>query len=66
MARRTVRNNVYCRQATSRGERRGHLLDRWGDWNESAGHANGITIDAGTGLLAGGADPRSDGAAIGY
>ena len=27
-------------------ERRGHLLDRWGDWNETAGHAHGITIDA--------------------
>ena len=47
-------------------ERRGHPLDRWGDWNELAGHANGITIDAESGVLAGGADPRSDGAAVGY
>ena len=47
-------------------ERRGHVINRWAPWNESAGHANGITIDAGTGTLAGGADPRSDGAAIGY
>ena len=46
-------------------ERRGHLLDRWGDWNETAGHANGITIDAATGERLGGADPRSDGAAVG-
>ena len=45
-------------------ERRGHLLDRWGDWNESAGHANGITIDPATGERSGGADPRSDGAAV--
>ena len=45
-------------------ERRGHLLDRWGDWNETAGHANGITIDAATGERLGGADPRSDGAAV--
>jgi gamma-glutamyltranspeptidase/glutathione hydrolase len=45
-------------------ERRGHILDRWGDWNELAGHCHGITIDRG--VLAGGADPRSDGAAIGY
>jgi gamma-glutamyltranspeptidase len=45
--------------------RRGHLLDRWGDWNELAGHANGITIDPRSGALAGGADPRSDGAASG-
>jgi gamma-glutamyltranspeptidase/glutathione hydrolase len=47
-------------------ERRGHILDRWGDWNESAGHANGITIDPVTGQLAGGADPRSDGEAVGF
>jgi gamma-glutamyltranspeptidase/glutathione hydrolase len=47
-------------------ERRGHLLDRWGDWNELAGHANGITIDPRSGALAGGADPRSDGAASGF
>ena len=46
--------------------RRGHPLDRWGDWNELAGHANGITIDPASGVLAGGADPRSDGAAVGY
>ena len=47
-------------------ERRGHPVDRWGDWNELAGHAHGITIDPGSGVLAGGADPRSDGAALGY
>ncbi|MFZ5778783.1 MAG: gamma-glutamyltransferase [Pseudomonadota bacterium] len=46
-------------------ERRGHLIDRWGDWNEMAGHAHGITIDAATGMLSGGADPRSDGEAVG-
>jgi gamma-glutamyltranspeptidase/glutathione hydrolase len=47
-------------------ERRGHPVDRWGDWNELAGHAHGITVDPATGLLAGGFDPRSDGAALGY
>ncbi len=31
-----------------------------------AGHAHGITIDAASGVLSGGSDPRSDGAAIGY
>ncbi len=46
--------------------RRGHPLDRWGDWNELAGHAHGITIDPQSGMRAGGFDPRSDGAAIGY
>jgi gamma-glutamyltranspeptidase len=47
-------------------ERRGHLLDRWGPFNERAGHAHGITLDPVSGMLAGGSDPRSDGAAIGY
>jgi gamma-glutamyltranspeptidase len=46
--------------------RRGHLLDRWGPFDELAGHANGIVIDPASGLRRGGADPRSDGAAVGY
>ncbi|HEY7868227.1 MAG TPA: gamma-glutamyltransferase, partial [Methylomirabilota bacterium] len=47
-------------------ERRGHPVNRWEAWNERAGHAQGITIDPASGALVGGADPRSDGAAIGY
>ena len=47
-------------------ERRGHILDRWGDWNEFAGHAHGIVVDPESGMRYGGSDPRSDGAAIGY
>jgi len=47
-------------------DRRGHRINRWGPWNELAGHAHGITVDAATGALMGGSDPRSDGAAIGY
>jgi gamma-glutamyltranspeptidase/glutathione hydrolase len=47
-------------------ERRGHVLNRWGPWNELAGHATGITVDPVNGTRIGGADPRSDGAAIGY
>lgn len=47
-------------------ERRGHQLNRWGGWNELAGHAHGIVIDPESGLRIGGSDPRSDGAAIGY
>jgi len=47
-------------------EQRGHLVNRWGDWNETAGHAHGIVIDPASGLKVGGSDPRSDGAAIGY
>ena len=47
-------------------EQRGHVIHRWGPWNELAGHAHGITVDAASGTLIGGSDPRSDGAAIGY
>jgi gamma-glutamyltranspeptidase/glutathione hydrolase len=47
-------------------QQRGHLVQRWGAWNELAGHAHGILVDSESGLLRGGADPRSDGAAIGY
>ncbi len=47
-------------------ERRGHMVNRWGAWNELAGHAHGITVDPTSGLRVGGSDPRSDGAAIGY
>jgi len=46
--------------------RRGHVIDRWSDWNELAGHAHGILIAPDSRVRAGGADPRSDGAAIGY
>jgi len=46
--------------------RRGHVIDRWGDWNELAGHAHGILVDPANGVRHGGSDPRSDGAAIGY
>ena len=44
-------------------ERRGHLVNRWGDYHELAGHAHGITIDE-NGSIAGGYDLRSDGAAL--
>jgi len=46
-------------------ERRGHAVRRWPAWCELAGHAHGITIDPVSGVRSGGADPRSDGAAIG-
>ena len=47
-------------------ERKGHVLRRWPDWHELAGHAHGITIDSASGMRIGGSDPRSDGAAIGF
>ena len=56
----------FPRETIDELERRGHPIDRWGDWNELAGHAHGITRRSDNGVLAGGSDPRSDGAAIGY
>ena len=47
-------------------QRLGHSINRWPDWIERAGHAHGISIDPASGTRIGGADPRSDGAAIGY
>jgi gamma-glutamyltranspeptidase/glutathione hydrolase len=44
--------------------RRGHQVEVVSDWFARMGHAHGITLQDGT--LRGGADPRGDGAAIGY
>ncbi len=44
--------------------RRGHRIEVVSDWFARMGHGHGITLDGGT--LRGGADPRGDGAAIGY
>ena len=46
--------------------RRGHELTVIGPWNERVGHAQAIRIDRATGMLYGGADPRSDGLAMGF
>jgi gamma-glutamyltranspeptidase len=46
-------------------ERRGQPVQVLPDWDDNAGHAQVIRIDPETGLLEGGADPRSDGAALG-
>ena len=43
---------------------RGHWLNRWGPWNELAGHAHGLVRDTRHGHWLGGADPRSDGMAV--
>jgi gamma-glutamyltranspeptidase len=45
---------------------KGHVLNRWGPWNELAGHAHGITLEGPQQTRFGGSDPRSDGAAISY
>lgn len=44
---------------------RGHDVESLGDWDESVGHA-GMIIRRANGVLEGGYDPRSNGAAIGY
>ncbi len=65
-ARDTLHIEARFPEATLRElERRGHVLNRWGDWHELAGHAHGIVIDPESGVRYGGSDPRSDGAAIG-
>jgi gamma-glutamyltranspeptidase/glutathione hydrolase len=45
---------------------RGHAVQDAGPWNAHFGHAQMILRDQDSGLLRGGADPRSDGAALGY
>jgi len=44
--------------------RKGHQVLAVSDWFLRMGHAHGITLRDGT--LRGGADPRGDGAAIGF
>ena len=43
----------------------GHEVDLLGAWDETMGHAGAIVRHA-NGLLEGGSDPRSDGAAAGW
>jgi gamma-glutamyltranspeptidase len=45
-------------------ERRGHTIKVEGEFFQKMGHAHGIVVRGGT--LMGGADPRGDGAALGY
>jgi gamma-glutamyltranspeptidase/glutathione hydrolase len=56
----------FSNEAVAALAQKGHIINRWGAWNEMAGHAHGITIDPQNGILGGGSDPRSDGVAIGY
>lgn len=45
---------------------RGHPVKVLSDFTDTMGHAGAIMIDPETGVLHGGADPRGDGAAVGY
>jgi len=46
--------------------RRGHEVRRLADWADTMGHAQAVIIDPEGGVLWAGADPRGDGAAIGF
>lgn len=45
---------------------RGHAVNVLTDWEESMGHAGAILFERAEGLMSGGADPRGDGAALGF
>jgi gamma-glutamyltranspeptidase/glutathione hydrolase len=45
---------------------RGHEVRTLGPWDSQMGHAHGIVIDHAAGVLHGGADPRAEGAAVGW
>jgi gamma-glutamyltranspeptidase/glutathione hydrolase len=44
----------------------GHQVETLDAWSDLAGHAAAIAVNPGTGVLVGGADPRSDGIAAGW
>jgi gamma-glutamyltranspeptidase/glutathione hydrolase len=44
----------------------GHTVARVGPWDSAVGHAQGIVVDAESGVYHGGADPRAEGAAVGW
>jgi gamma-glutamyltranspeptidase/glutathione hydrolase len=46
-------------------ERRGHVVQALGPFENAMGHAHGIVIDRERGTLAGGSDPRADSLALG-
>jgi oxamate amidohydrolase len=47
-------------------KRRGQPVQMVTGWNDNMGHAHAIRVDHDQGFLEGGADPRGDGAALGY
>ena len=47
-------------------KRRGQPVQVVTDWNDNMGHAHAIRVDHEQGFYQGGADPRGDGAALGY
>ncbi|GAA5112970.1 gamma-glutamyltransferase [Pseudonocardia adelaidensis] len=55
-----------CDEVVRELKRRGQPVQMVTDWNDNMGHAQAIRIDREQGFLEGGADPRGDGAALGY
>jgi oxamate amidohydrolase len=47
-------------------KKRGQPVQVVADWNDNMGHAHAIRVDREQGSFEGGADPRGDGAALGY
>ncbi len=47
-------------------KRRGQPIQMVPDWNDNLGHAQAIRVNRAQGFYEGGADPRGDGAALGY
>ncbi|MEH2509342.1 gamma-glutamyltranspeptidase [Nitrobacteraceae bacterium AZCC 1564] len=47
-------------------KRRGQPIQMVTDWNDNLGHAQAIRVNRVQGFFEGGADPRGDGAALGY
>jgi gamma-glutamyltranspeptidase len=58
-----IESRVHAQVRAALG-RRGHRVMAVSEWFNRMGHGQGITLHGGT--LRGGADPRADGAAIGY
>jgi oxamate amidohydrolase len=56
----------YSGEVADELKRRGHDVEVVEDWAEVMGHAQAIHIDPETSVLSGGADPRGDGAAMGW
>jgi gamma-glutamyltranspeptidase len=55
-----------CDEVVRELKRRGQPVQMVTAWNDNMGHAHAVRVDRDQGLFEGGADPRGDGAALGY
>lgn len=58
--------STFSHDKVSELRRLGHRVVVGEHWDQRMGHAQAITIDRQRGVLGGGADPRGDGAALGF